>query len=592
MCAGLLALHLAVANAPAQEEHSADTSAQTRLVSIEGSASLTADFYDFDADPSGAQAGRRPPRLYRLVINPTITIGGFLSLPFNIMLTLPETNVSTPAVQSPTFGQYILNPANALGFSSFSPRIGWAQGFLGSHSPQYSTLTSTDLPLFGAGIDLQPFGMRLAASGGIVQRAVEPDSAAGSRGSYRRDLYMGRFGTAKNDTMEFGVNMVFASDDNQSLQNNIIAVAPAYRIEGDTDVIVPSDTIRLRPEEGLMASADFRYAIAEGVSISAEAAMTSFTRDQSAALKTIEGNPLDAVTTTRVSTRVDIAGTAALVINTGDVGLTISSLYMGAGYVPIAQPYQQADRFEWRVAPSFRMFDGDLAMNATVGHRINNVSATKGETLSQLLVSGNINAQFTEELSLLLRYSNFGIRNDRTQDTLRIQNVSQSYGIEPSVVVSTNWAIHTMIAGLGLDTYDDVNIVTGAESSNDMRSATFNYLAAFTGLPLTVGMNGSYLENKLFTGTFIVRSVGGIAAYRLASGTVLPSVSVTNSTTSFASGSADSQLFFKAALRWRITPTLSCSASYGTNDYVYGSSSRRGTGFSERLVQLAMTTTF
>ncbi|MBK9182136.1 MAG: hypothetical protein IPP80_04805 [Ignavibacteria bacterium] len=578
--------------AVAQEERPADSSQSTPLVTVTGNASITADFYDHSSDPPGSQAGRRPAQLYRLVFSPTITLGGLISLPFNIMLTLPETNTTTPTIQSPSFGQYITNPANAFGFSSFAPRIGWAQFFLGSHTPQYSTLSNSDLPLFGAGIDFQPLGLRIAASGGVVQRAVEPDSSRGTPATYRRDVYMGRIGTASNDSLTFGLNVVYARDDVSSIQNNVVTIIPQRTVDGDSTIILPADTIRLRPEEGMMASVDVVLGLAKGMNITAEAAVSSFTRDQTSDVKSIDGNPLDLVTTTRVSTRVDLAGTASFNVKSNVWGFSVTTLYMGAGYVPIAQPYQQSDRFEWKVAPSLQLFGGDVAINATVGHRINNLSGTKGETLSQAIYGGTVNAQFSDGFSTMFRYSNFGIRNKRDLDTLRVENVSQSFGIDPSLMIDGEDVLHTLNASLGLDTYDDFNVVSGIESSNDMRSAIINYLGSIKPVPLSVGVNASYVENILFTGLFIVRSVGGMIAYRFLNGDVVPSVSITNSSTTFGPSPSDQQLFFKASVRWRITKTTAFLASYGNNNYTYGNPSSRSTAFTERMIQLALSTSF
>lgn len=584
----LIAANLAFA----QDGTSAESTDSTELFSLTGSVSLTADFYDFSADPSGTQAGRRPPRLYRLVFNPTLNIGGLVSLPFNIMLTMPETNVTTPLLQNPTIGEFALNPANALGFSSFAPRIGWAQLFLGSHTPQYSTLSNSDLPLFGAGLDLQPFGMRLAASGGVVQRAIEPDSARGVQAMYGRSMYMGRLGTAESETVSFGVNVVYTQDVVQSLQNNIIGIVPSRTLDEDSSVVVPADTIRLRPEAGMMASADVMFALSNNISFKAEGAVSSFTRDQTSEIKAVDGNPLDAVSTTRVSTRVDYAATASMNIKDDWWSLAVTSLYMGAGYVPLAQPYQQSDRLEWRIAPSTRFFDGNLLMTATVGHRINNLSGTRGETMSQFLVGGTVTTQLSEEFSMLLRYTNFGVQNDRDLDTLRVKNVNQSFGIEPSLMIDGNDVLHTLNASVGLDTYEDFNIISGVESSNDMRSATFNYLGSIKSFPLSIGANASYLENILFTGLFIVRSVGGMLSYRLFNGSVTPTVSITSSTTSFGSSPADEQVFFKLAVRWRITKSTNMNASYGNNNYLYGNPTIRGASFTERILQLAFSASF
>ncbi|MBK9183760.1 MAG: hypothetical protein IPM83_11720 [Ignavibacteria bacterium] len=216
----------------------------------------------------------------------------------------------------------------------------------------------------------------------------------------------------------------------------------------------------------------------------------------------------------------------------------------------------------------------------------------KGETLSQAIYGGTVNAQFSDGFSTMFRYSNFGIRNKRDQDTLRVENVSQSFGIDPSLMIDGEDVLHTLNASLGLDTYDDFNVVSGIESSNDMRSAIINYLGSIKPVPLSVGVNASYVENILFTGLFIVRSVGGMIAYRFLNGDVVPSVSITNSSTTFGPSPSDQQLFFKASVRWRITKTTAFLASYGNNNYTYGNPSSRSTAFTERMIQLALSTSF
>src|SRR5207245_2696485 len=98
-----------------------------------------------------------------------------------------------------------------------SPKIGWAKLYLGTHTPMYSELTVGDQPIFGAGFDLTPGKFELASSAGIAQRAIDPDSAHGIKGAYRRSIYMTRIGYGNADTSFVALNVLKMSDDPNSI---------------------------------------------------------------------------------------------------------------------------------------------------------------------------------------------------------------------------------------------------------------------------------------------------------------------------------------------------------------------------------------
>jgi len=301
-------------NLRAQQETEDDTTRSTPWIAVTGSASITSDFYEFTSDPIGSQIGRRPAALHRLVISPTITIAGLISLPLNLMITFPETNTTTPALTAPSFSEFFTNPANALGLSSFSPKLGWAQFHLGSHTPRLSELSGGDLQLFGAGFDLRPGPVQVQASFGTTQRAVQPDPSRGIAGAYRRDMRMGRLGFGNHDTSAIGINVVYMRDDPNSIASNIIAINPSRPLEEDTTVILPADTVRLRAEEGIISSIDVKFRLMQGITFSAEAAASLFTRDQASNVLTDFANPLGDMFTARTSTRIDGAGSANLAL--------------------------------------------------------------------------------------------------------------------------------------------------------------------------------------------------------------------------------------------------------------------------------------
>jgi hypothetical protein len=407
-------------------------------------------------------------------------------------------------------------------------------------------------------------------------------------------MTMGRIAVGNPDTTSVGVNLVYASDDPTSLRSSIVSIVPSGPFEGDPSVILPADTIRLRAEEGAIASVDMKTRIADGVTIAAEGAISAFTRDIGSNVLDPSDNPLSGLFTARTSTRFDGAANATLAFRYASWGISLSGLYMGAGFQPLGYPFQQTDRMDLKVSPMLNLLNGDLTFSGTIGQRVNNLSETKGERLTQTIANGQLAVRFSEVLSITSTYSNFGIRNNRQDafDSARVQNVSETFSIDPMIVFSAAEMMHTFNVGLSIDRYDDFNLVSGVASSNNTRSALLTYTGVFQTMPLTVGLTASLLENALSIGTLTVSSMGVNASYRMLSGALTPTISLTRSQSAFARDATDTQTFVKTGLRWKPVKTMTMAVNYGINAYSYGDTATRGTGFTEHMLQLSLSTTF
>ncbi|MCX6153790.1 MAG: hypothetical protein NT007_06505 [Candidatus Kapabacteria bacterium] len=557
---------------------------------ISGSVSMNADFYSFSASPDSAQKGRRPPSLYRLMFSPTLKFGDYLSIPFNFILSSPEANPTSMALVAPTLMQYLQNPANAL---SFAPKIGWAEFFVGNQSPNYSQLSAGDQQLLGLGFNLKPGNFQLAASAGSNQRAIETDTAKNIHGSYRRDIYMARVAFGSEKSSFIGFNVIRAKDAANSIKSNITGITAEHSALIDSStVIIPADTTRLRAEEGYVASVDGKFTIIEGVSINGEVSLSSFTRDLSSAEMQISGNPLNSIQTTRTSTRADFAGSAAIKILQKTYGISLSGLYIGAGFKPVGFTFMQSDRIELKAAPYLRLFNNKFSLSGSIGERINNISKTKTETSTQMIGSVNMNADIIDELNISAQYSNFGIRNNIALDTLRVQNVSQALSIDPTVTLHKFNMTHIITAGFAIDEFKDYNLVSGAESSNNTRTLLASYSIMPDSIPLSVNFLASYMENRLSTGTLYIRSIGSTFGYSFFERKLIPTFNLTASGSSNRASGTDAQLLYKFSLQFRPMKTLELRASIGNNNYSYGNPLLYGSTFKETLVQLAVMTQF
>ncbi len=240
------------------------------------------------------------------------------------------------------------------------------------------------------------------------------------------------------------------------------------------------------------------------------------------------------------------------------------------------------------------LFNGDFTLSGTIGQRVNNLSGTKGETMTQTIANGQMSIRFSDVISLSSSYSNFGIRNNRQNplDSQRIQNVSESFSIDPMLTFTAASIMHTVTVSVGIDRFDDFNVVSGVETSNDTRIATVAYSGMLESVPLTIGANTSHVENSLATGALTIQSYGVNASYRFFNGQLVPTVSLTISSSRFGDNPSDAQTFLRGGLRWRATKNLTLLGNYGVNSYTYGTATSRGESFNEQTLQLSVSTTF
>jgi hypothetical protein len=564
------AVVLAVSRASAQD------TTKKPFVSLSGSAEITNDVYEFKTE-NFIEAPRRPPNLTRLVLTPVLTIGDVISLPFNIQISSRETNFTTPLAENPTLAQFLENPLNNIGFISVSPKIGWAKLYLGTHSPMYSELTVGDQPIFGAGFDLTPGKFELASSAGIAQRAIDPDSAHGIKGAYRRSIYMTKIGFGNPDSSCVALNVLKMSDDPTSIH------------------LAKVDSSTPQAQEGIVSSLNFGVQIAEPLRVSGEVAVSGFTMDQSA-IKLDELNVIpDALLSTRVSTRADAAAALAIDFKQKSWGVRTSGKYIGPGYFTAGYPYLTPDRLEFLVAARVALFNGGLSLAASLGYRVNNLTETKGATMTQIIGSANAMATISDAFSITAQYANFGVRNNDKNDTLKIENVSNSFSISPTYTLQAGTSTHTFTASFALDKFDDLNTVTGAASSNNTRNIQAMYSMSMMEIPISTTLMVGNLVNSLPAQDLTINTVGLELSYDLLDGKLAPMIggSYAEQTvkTDTLTASPDIQRMLRAGIRWQISKLFTFRVTGSRIGYSYGGS-RSGEFFTESLLSSAISAQF
>lgn len=518
-------------------------------VSIRGVFSLDVNTYGMSS-PSEYVPARRPTSLLRLRFEPTIAIGAF-SLPLNLAFTIPESATRLAAGTGGELANLVRSPGNTF---SAEPSFGATRLHLGTQSPSLSKLSGGDLQVFGAGVDVTAAGVRLAASAGLVGRPAAVDTTLGGRGAFERHAYAGRLAYA-GDATEVGLNVVRVADAPSSLAAPTGASLEFRRL-------IPM------PEESLTAALDAQFRIGSSFRIEAEAGASMYTRDMSAQAIPGSSEPLPLQ---RLSTRADGAGRIELAMVGSSWGVALGSTYVGPGYRTLARQWLEADRLDLTLSPRVELFDERLALSGTFGWRRNNLAATEEATTSQPLASINADARISESISLGAQYSNHGVRTPMRNDTLRVETVSQSLLLAPTITLASQDVTHVIALAASLDDYTDHNPITGRDGSNRIRSANAMYAATLAGLPVSADLSGSWLVNQIAAGDLTVATASLGAGARLLGGTVLLGARATLTRSWLDDAAADDGLTLRLTANWRVIDALRLRLDASTTGYTYAS---------------------
>lgn len=579
-CSALAAIFLVCSSPPLS------TQEPDQPVEVKGTAMITADIYDYSSTSSVPITSRRPPSLFRFILTPTVTLGGRVSLPFEIMFSSRETSTITPPIRDPSPAQFLQNAANSF---SLSPKFKWGQFYLGSHSPRFSELSAGNVQVFGLGADVRIGDFRVAASAGSTQRAVEADTVALTQGAYARHLYAGMIAYMRDES-ELSLTIVRARDNPASINEirSRLIVSPDSSNPDFRDTTTTQHDLMPIPQEGLVATLASRMPLASWAKLGVEVGGGLLTRDLRSAEIGERAEILNSLMMQRTSSRADVAGTVGLDLQFDRWELNLTSLYIGTGYATLAYPFLQADRLEFTAAPTVRVIDSILTMSGTFGHRTNNLAGNNESTTRQILMSVDVDARPTENLTINALYANFGVSTDVTNDTLRIRTTSQSMAVTPTLVVPNDGITHVVSLTLSLDDFDDRNPVTGAQSSNSTTMILGTYSASFIAIPLTTSVTASYLTNALPGGALVVQSASLGIGYSFLMGDIVPGLTATYTASRLPEQTADRQLGLRLSATCRLTPRLRLTLSASNSGYDYGST-HLGGSFRESLLRTALT---
>jgi hypothetical protein len=444
----------------------------TSAVRLEGSINLSSEMYS-----SQGIDMRRPHSAYRTVFAPTLVLFDQIRLPFEFYLTSEDRGVRQP------FNQFGVNPQFG----------GWLTLHAGYFSERISDLTFGDARILGGGAELSPGGFRASFLYGRIQQSVGADTLNGFRGAFERWAWAAKLGYGSESDFHVHVNFMRTWDDSTSLPNALPDVTPTENIVASVQVGLPL--------------------VGRVLFLSGEIAASALTNNtRSSELNGIPSN-LTEVFTPRSSSQVDGAAMASLTFIPSSVwSLQLNGRWIGPGYVTLGYMQLPNDVMEGTVAPTVRLFQNKLTLRGSLGLRYNNVRNTRLATTKRIIGNVGVSLQPAPEWGVDVQYTNYGMQSNPRNDTLRIDNISQSLSISPRYTFPAFGSNSTVLLNYSVQAFTDFNTVTGALSDNRTNNGLISWILAW---PSTLTSTTSVMYTSSATQVIetIVRSVNETLGY-------------------------------------------------------------------------------
>lgn len=535
---------------------------EKKIFSVNGTVGVFQDWYSLRSTPKDSVLPRRPSSLTRIQFASIFNIGRF-SLPVNINITTPQTNVVTPKIPNQSVNQFLQNPLNNI---NFSPSYKWIQLLLGTQLPRFSELTAGDLTVFGAGFKLIPGKYRVTLFHGISQRGIEPDTANFINGIYKQQFTGLQLGYGNEEESCINLNLVRVRDDTNSI---------ASRPPG------------INPREGLTTSLEGQRKWKEsGWFVKGEAAASVFNRN-------LLSNSLDSSTekflffATRSNFKPGYAGSFSAGQEKDLYSFGFKTKYLDEKFIPAAYPFTLTDIFEYTLNTSFKAWKKRLYFSGSLGQRFNNVSGNANSTSKQLIGNANLNMQFDENWSLGTSFSNYGFRNVYSITQQKVENISIDFNLSPTYSKQTENIFHLVTASYNRSRFKDYDFISNISSSNNSSMILLFYSQTYLKIPLNAAISISHFKNNSSFGDYRLSNLSFEAGYHFAKNKLNTNLKFDYSGIAFAGFSYNNNLLTTLSLKYKIRNNLLWTMQGMINLFTYGTE-RPGVEYTENMLRTSV----
>lgn len=518
-------------------------------VTFNGNIGLFFDTYNYSEENFPTFRPKYPENELRLNANATLQIGEYLSIPFGINISNQKTLYNLPSLPEENLIDFIQNPKNDI---SINPEYKWIKSYLGSQTPNYSSLSTGDTQIFGIGMDLNPGKFIFSANYGLSQRAIESDTMFNIVGAYKQKIIATRIGYGKIDGPKFTLNFVKVKDDVNSVINTPLYDDP---IEG----ITISPLIELKIKEKLLFKTE------TAASIFTSNLNNTFTIDDA----TIES--LSDLISVNASSNADISHVSSIDWISKKFTIGGEVKYIGPGFVPVGYRNIEKDILDYKLRSSFKLFKDKTSINGMFGIRTNNVQNTNLQSTKRVISTVNVFSQISDAFSINANYSNFGFNNNEINNIIRVEMINNSFSLSPSYIFETLTINHQINANGSLTIFDQFDGVSSAFVATTSKNFSLNYNLMFKEMPLNINFIGLFFNNEMPASTIKMSNYGTTISYKFFDKKLSPSLGFNLANITRDSFTTDHRLSMRLKAKYKITKKLQFNASYRLNNYKYGS---------------------
>ena len=533
-------------------------------IKITGSLGTSYDYYGLSTNPNSPSFynARRPWNLVRFNLNPIIEAGDF-KIPVNINVS-PTTygfngigGYWPPNIPRPkqTFGQWLTNPINNIGIR---PSYKWAELQLGTQYLRYSPLSTGDLGVFGAGVNLQPGNFRFKFFHGISQQKQDPifSPSPGVLGIYRRNQTMAQIGFEKKDSYFAGFNIVRSKD----IEDSILPI-PATNKPPHPD-----------PQEGVVVTFMLNVKNKEGWYFNTELGNSYHSRDinDTSAPYVTNGTfkGLVGLLKPRISTAQGFATQTSVGKKSKNFDLGLNGRFFSKGYYTAGYPFLQNDRLDFTVNTRIASTDRKYIFNGDIGQRFTNWSGTRNK---QLIANANMFAQFTDQFSVNATYNNFGFQAPAYGTFQGLRNVANDFSVNPTYSWSGTNMSNMISATYSWSKFDET-VLPNPSTTNNTQSVMLLYVPVFFKKSISPDFSVLWFENNI-TPTNIklilyTASAGASMPLKKPKMTLKGQLQYTN--TKLQAFSPNDNLLATVGFKWSVSKRLIWNLSATVNFLKYG----------------------
>ncbi len=520
-------------------------SSDNKKVSIDGLITVSYENYSYTTSNYTDFRPRYPKDLFRLTANSTIHIGKYFNIPFGINMSNQKTTYNYPTLPEEGVYNYIRNPRNNF---HINPNYKWMHFKIGSNTPKFSDLTTGNIQMFGVGFDINPKKIIFSANYGNSQIAIEPDALLNVQGAYKQKMLATRIGWGKLNGSKITLNFVKVKDD-----VNSIIDAP----------------IGVKPIEGVNVSPLIELKITKNIDFKTETAASVKTVDLLANDNLI--NYDNSFININNSSTVDYAHITSITYHKKKFRIGGEYNYVGPGYLFVGYRNQETDLKDYKLNTSAKLVKNKVNVKATIGVRQNNIKNTKLSKNKRFIANLNIFSQISEQFSLNVTYNNFGFRNNVLDNSLKIEMVNNSFSISPTYQIRSKTKFQQISLSANIDKFNQYDYLSDSYTDTKSNSYNANYVLSYINIPLTVGANILYLQNKSDLTNLNLLNYGINLGYNFFDKKLKSNVIVNKTNLKRDAFTADNRLNIRLKLKYKINKGMDANILYSLNNNQYGS---------------------